>query len=194
MTTIVVVKKDKKAVIAADTLTTFGNTKESAEYIINHDKILRYKDNCLGIAGSATLSIAIEDFLSSSKKDIKLENTTDIFRFGLRLHKKLKKTYYLRPETDDDDSFETFRGDLLIANTNGIFGLSAYRFVQEYSKFYATGSGTEYALGAMFAVYRDNDKSAEDVAKIGVNAGMEFDDASGEPMTSQIIEVEVKNI
>ncbi len=55
MSTIVVVRKDGKAVIAADTLTTCGNTKESAEYVVNHEKIIAYKDNFLGISGSASL-------------------------------------------------------------------------------------------------------------------------------------------
>ncbi len=189
MSTIVVVRKDGKAVIAADTLTTWGNTKESAEYIINHEKILKYQDSYLGISGSATLHIAVQDFFTASKKDIKLNNLMDIFRFGLKLHKRLKKTYYLRPETADDDSFESFRGDILIANSNGIFGLSEYRFVQEYSKFYANGSGTEYSLGAMYAVYDNAGKSAEDIAKIGVMAGVEFDDASGEPMSSHTLDL-----
>jgi ATP-dependent protease HslVU (ClpYQ) peptidase subunit len=189
MTTIVVVKKDGKVAIAADTLTTWGNTKESAEYVINHQKIIPYQDNYLGISGSATLHIAVEDFLSVAKKDIKMENVADIFRFGLKLHRKLKKKYFLRPDTDDDDSFETFRGDILIANPHGIFGLTAYRYVQEYSKFYAHGSGWEYALGAMFAVYDDNRRTAENIAEIGTEAGAEFDDASSLPINCHALDL-----
>ena len=182
MSTIVVVKKDGLATIAADTLTTFGNTKESAEYIVNSEKIFKYRENYLGISGSASLAIAVQDFLERTKKKVSFENSGDIFRFGLNLHKELKETYFLRP--DDEEDFETFRGDILIANPSGIFGLSAYRFVQEYSKFYANGSGSVYALGAMFAVYNDTDKSGEEIAVLGVKAGIEFDDASGLPLTS----------
>jgi len=185
MSTIVVTKKDGKAVIAADTLTTCGNTKESAEYIVNHKKIIKYKEHFIGISGSATLQIAVQDFLSNSKKNIILGNTADIFRFGLSLHKSLKEEYFLL--ADDEEDFETFRGDLLIANPNGIFGLSSYRYVQEYSKFYANGSGLEYSLGAMFAVYNDESKSAEDVAEIGVKAGIEFDDGSALPIHNETI-------
>ncbi len=187
MSTIVVVKKNGNAVIAADTLTTCGNTKESAEYVVNHEKIIKYKENYIGISGSATLQIAVQDFLSKSKQNIILGNTKDIFRFGLALHKSLKDEYFLL--ADDEEDFETFRGDLLIINPNGIFGLSSYRYVQEYSKFYANGSGLEYSLGAMFAVYNDDKNSAEDIADIGVKAGVEFDDGSAVPIHSYTLKL-----
>jgi len=180
MSTIVVVKKNNETVIAADTLTTYGNTKESAAYIVNHEKIYKYRDNFLGVSGSASLGIAVQDFLSRTKKKISFDTAAEVFRFGLLLHKELKENYFLRP--DDEEDFETFRGDILIANKKGIFGLSSYRFVQEYTRFYANGSGSPYALGAIFAVY-DAGKSAEDLAVLGVEAGIEFDDGSGLPVT-----------
>ena len=60
--------------------------------------------------------------------------------------------------------------------------MSAYRYVQEYTRFYANGSGSPYALGAIFARY-DSDKSAEELARLGVEAGIEFDDGSALPIT-----------
>ncbi len=180
MSTIVVVKKNNETVIAADTLTTYGNTKESAGYIVNHEKIFEYRNNFLGVSGSASLAIAIQDFLSKTKKKVSFETVPEIFRFGLLLHRELKENYFLRP--DDEEDFETFRGDILIANRRGIFGLSAYRYVQEYTRFYANGSGSPYALGAMFVDY-DSEKTAAEIADSGVRAGVEFDDASGLPIT-----------
>jgi ATP-dependent HslUV protease, peptidase subunit HslV len=190
MSTVVVVKKNGFVSIAADTLTTNGSSKESAVYVVNHQKTIEYDSNYLGITGSASLGMAIGDFLSKQKKKVSLESVSDIFRFGLLLHKDLKENYFLRP--DDEDDFETFRGDILIANKNGIFGLSSYRFVQEYAKFYANGSGAEYALGAMFAIYEDENKTAEDIATIGVNAGIEFDDGSGSPITCYTLKLKEK--
>lgn len=180
MSTIVVVKKNNETVIAADTLTTYGNTKESADYVVNHEKIFKYTDNYLGVSGSASLAIAVQDYLTQSRKKVSFETVSEIFRFGLALHRELKENYFLRP--DDEEDFETFRGDILIANKKGIFGLSAYRYVQEYTRFYANGSGSPYALGAIFAVY-NTEKTAEDLAVLGVEAGVEFDDASGLPIT-----------
>lgn len=165
--------------IAADTLTTCGNTKESAKYVVNHEKIISHEGSYLGITGSASLQIAVQDFLKRRKKKPVLTSIGDIYRFGLQLHRDLKEEYFLRP--DDEEDFETFRGDILIANSSGIYGLSSYRYVQEYSRFYANGSGAEYALGAMFATY-DSDMSADKIAETGVRAGAEFDDGSAEPI------------
>ncbi|MEZ5308004.1 MAG: hypothetical protein R2684_12735 [Pyrinomonadaceae bacterium] len=181
MSTIVIVKKGGKAVIGADSLTTYGNTKESAEYVVNHHKILSYKDNFIGISGTATLQMAVKDFLGRKRKVVGLSKIEEIFRFGLELHRSLKEDYFLLP--DDEDSFETFHGDLLIINKKGIFGLSSYKYVQEYSKFAANGSGAEFALGAMYAVYDNENLSAREVAETGVSAGAEFDDGSGFPLT-----------
>lgn len=186
MSTIVVVRKNGRAVIAADTLTTCGSTKESAVYVVNHEKIIAAQGSYLGITGSASLQIAVQDFIRRRKKRPPLTNIADIYRFGLQLHRELKDDYFLRP--DDEEDFETFRGDILIANSTGIYGLSSYRFVQEYSKFYANGSGAEYALGAMFAIY-DSDLSAEEIAETGVRAGTEFDDGSAAPITSNSVKL-----
>lgn len=190
MSTVAVVKKDGYVSIAADTLTTSGNMKESAEYVVNSRKILPYNEGYLGITGSASLGMAIGDFLAKQKTKISLATVSEIFRFGLLIHKELKENYFLL--ADDEEDFETFRGDILIANQNGIFGLSSYRFVQEYSKFYATGSGSEFAMGAMFAVYPNEGKTAEDIARIGVTAGIEFDDGSGSPITCYTLKLKEK--
>jgi ATP-dependent protease HslVU (ClpYQ) peptidase subunit len=182
MTTIAAVKKNGYAAIAADTLTTFGNLKESADYIVNHRKIFKYGDNYIALSGWGVSQHALEDFLGATKKKISFDSVQEIFRAGLLIHRELKENYFLRPEDTDSDAFETSRSDILIINPSGVFALTAYRYVQEFSKFYSYGSGNEYALGAMFASYDDESKSAEDVARIGVSAGVEFDDGSGMPL------------
>ncbi len=189
MTTIVAAKKNGYISIAADTLTTFGSTKESADYVVNHGKIIKYQKNYLAMSGWGGSQQALEDFLIKTKKKFSFDNVAEIFRAGLLIHKELKENYFLRPEDSDSDAFETSRTDILIANPHGIFALTEYRYVQEFSKFYAYGSGNEYALGAMFAVFNDESKSAEDIAKIGVQAGIEFDDGSGLPIISHTIKL-----
>lgn len=192
MTTIVVVKKNGFAAIAADTLTTFGSTKESAEYVVNNEKIIRYRENYLALTGWGSSQHALEDLLSRTKKKISFETVADIFRAGLLIHQELKDNYFLLPEDSDSDSFETSRSDILIANSDGIFALTEYRYVQEFSRFYAYGSGNEFALGAMFAVYGDEDKTAEEVALVGINAGAEFDDGTSLPANCYTVKLNKK--
>ena len=189
MTTLVVVKKGGFAAIAADTLTTFGHMKESAKYIVNHEKIIRYDENYLAITGSGSFHQALEDLLSNYEGKISFGSTADIFRAGLWIHDELKENYFLRSDTDDEDSFETSRADILIANACGIFALTEYRYVQEFSKFYAYGSGNEYAVGAMYSVYDDPAKSAEDIARLGIEVAAEFDDGTGLPMNCYTIKL-----
>ena len=58
MTTIAVVRKNGHAAIAADTMTKWGTGKETAEYIINHSKILKVGGSYIGVTGSASASSA----------------------------------------------------------------------------------------------------------------------------------------
>lgn len=44
------------------------------------------------------------------------------------------------------------------------------REVFEFNRFWAIGSGREFALGAMYAVY-ENLESAEDITKVGCTSG-----------------------
>ena len=56
------------------------------------------------------------------------------------------------------------------------------REVFEYTQFWAVGSGREFALGAMHALY-PRLQTAEAVATAGVEAGALFDKNSALPMT-----------
>ncbi|HNU08340.1 MAG TPA: hypothetical protein PKO33_11290 [Pyrinomonadaceae bacterium] len=181
MTTIVAVRKDGMAAIAADTLTTFGNQKESADYFVNCRKIFAYRDNFLATTGWGTYQIAIEHMLSKSKKKFNFSNVAEIFESGSIIHRILKDKYFLRTESEDDD-FESSHGSMLIVNPSGIFSLTHHRFPQELSKFYAFGSGSEYAMGAMRAVYDDPARSAEDIARCAIEVAAEFDDSTGLPL------------
>jgi len=59
--------------------------------------------------------------------------------------------------------------------------------VQEYRKFYAIGSGTDLALGALYSLYPDPRLSAEQIARKAIEAAAEFDDATGLPVISQAV-------
>ena len=79
-------------------------------------------------------------------------------------------------------------GHTLVASPHGIFGVHSLREVSEYNKFWAIGSGSEYALGAMFAVHDIYD-TAEEIAAACVKAGAEFNNASSMPMTSYVTDL-----
>ena len=93
-----------------------------------------------------------------------------------------RKKYFLNAKDEDDDPYGSTQIDGLIVNPNGIFGIHSLREVSEYRKFWSIGSGSEYALGAMFALY-DKCDTAEEIAKVGVEAGAEFNNASAMPLS-----------
>ena len=53
MTTIVAVKKNGTVAIAADSLTTFGDTRLGRQYKGEHDKILEINGSFIGLCGSS---------------------------------------------------------------------------------------------------------------------------------------------
>lgn len=194
MSTVVVAKKDGKVCIAADSLTSFGDLRLSSVYDAAHDKVLRHDENYLGIVGSAAHQLVLESVFASKKVvdkkiEIDFSSRLAIFESFLSLHPLLKEKYFLNAKDEDDDPYESTQIDALIANPFGIFGVHSLREVTEYKKFWAIGSGAEYALGAMFAVY-DSAASAEEIAHAGVAAGAEFNNASSMPLSSYVIDLQ----
>lgn len=192
MTTIAVVKKNGYAAIAADTLTKWGTGKESAAYVANNVKIVKAGDSCLGASGTATFKLIMRDYFGQRGVRARFDSTISIFKTWQAFHAALKEQYYLVTVGEKDDTIESSKFDVLIANPHGIFGVGAHRTVQEYRKFYAIGSGTDLALGAMYAVYDNARLSAEQVARLGIEAAAEFDDATGLPVVSYAVKLKTR--
>jgi ATP-dependent protease HslVU (ClpYQ) peptidase subunit len=188
MTTIAVVRKNGVAAIAADTLTKWGSAKESATYIANHEKILRVGDSYIGITGSATFKLILADYFASAN-DVRLKNQSEIFRTFNKMHAALKERYFILPEEDKEDALESSRLDVLIANPYGIFGVSGHRTVQEFSRFYAYGTGSDYALGALYSAYPDPALDAVALAQHAIECSAEFDDCTGLPLNCHTVKL-----
>lgn len=181
MTTLVVVRKGNQAVIAADSLTTFGDTRLSAQFDKSPEKILNHRDTYLGFCGSAAHQLVFESLLSSHS-ELDFAGKTAVFETFRKLHPILKEQHFLNPKEEEDDPYESTQITALIANKYGIFGIYSMREVFEYSKFWAAGSGREFALGAMQSVY-DQLGTAEAIAHVGVEIGSTFDKNSALPMS-----------
>ncbi|KZE25375.1 ATP-dependent protease HslVU (ClpYQ) peptidase subunit [Crenobacter luteus] len=182
MTTIVVVRKGDEVAIAADSQTTFGDDhKLLSGYDRFHDKIFKCGDSLLAISGSAAHDLVLQRALKSLKSR-DLSSREAIFDTFCKLHPKFKDAFFMRPEEEDDDPYESSQMMVLIANPRGIFGVYPMREVYDFARFWAIGSGRQFAMGAMFAAY-DSELSARQIAELGVKAGAEFDVSSSLPMT-----------
>jgi len=181
MTTLVAVRKHDDIVIAADSLTTFGDLKLSAPFDRSPEKIVRYRDTYLALCGSAAHQLVFESLLKN-REDLDFSGRVAIFDTLRKLHLVLKDQHFLNPKEEEDDPYESSQFTALIANEHGIFGVYSMREVFEYTKFWAVGSGREFALGAMNVMY-GRLKTAEAVARIGIDAGCAFDKNSAMPMS-----------
>jgi len=180
MTTIVVVRKGGEAVIAADSLTTFGPTRLAPAYDRSPHKIVAYRDSQIGVAGSAAHQLVLENVLGRSP-NLDLHGKAAIYETFRKLHPVLKDEAFLNPKEEEDDPYESSQMTVMIANPTGIFAVYSMREVFEFDRFWAIGSGRDFALGAMYSVY-GRAKNAAAVAKAGIVAGAEFDTGTSLPL------------
>lgn len=191
MSTTVVARKGGQAAIGADTLACFGPVKESAAYVANHSKIIRVGGSYLALVDEASWPFVLSHYFGKLPEPPLLESVSAIFETAQELHRVLKEEYFLNASagTDGTGTFESTGLLCLIANRRGIFGLYDLREALEYTKFFAFGSGSPFALGAMHAVY-DRANSAEDVVRAGLEAAVEFDTGTGAPIEIHTIQLD----
>ncbi len=185
MTTLVVARKAGQAVIATDSLITFGDTRLSSRFEANA-KIFKVETSSgssyIGVAGTVAHFPVLRKAMASLPKDqLKLGSKDEVFDTFHKLHPVLKEAFFLQTKEDDNDPYESSQFSALIANANGIFGLYSYREVFEFKDFWGIGSGRSFALGAMHATWAKA-KTAREVALAGVHAGCEFDKNSAGPV------------
>ena len=191
MSTIVIVEKNGKAVIAADTMSTFGNDiKVTKRYLSNRDKILKCGETYLGVVGATSNNNVLRHIFQNYGDDLSFGDEAEIFETYLKLHTILKDEYFVNPKENDDDPYESSQIDALIANRSGIYGIYSLREVFKYKRFWALGSGFELAMGAMFAVY-ERLSTPEEIAEVAIHAACEFDNGSALPFTIYSIEMQI---
>ena len=192
MTTVVVVRKGNTVAIASDSLVTFGDTRLDARYEAN-DKLFKAGDSWVGMSGTTAHFPVLRRALDAlPAEELKLHTRDQVFDTFLKLHPKLKETYFLNPKEEDADPYESSQFTALIANAAGIFGVYSYREVFEFDRFWSVGTGRSFALGAMYASY-DKAKSARELAELGVRAGCEFDKNSSGPVRAHTIKLKTKD-
>jgi ATP-dependent protease HslVU (ClpYQ) peptidase subunit len=191
MSTIVVVRKGGFACIACDTLATIGSLKQKAHYVEVPDKIFRFQDTYIGTVGYAVHNAVLQSYFTRHPENVTLDSPAGIFETWRTMHKVLRDEYHLNPRKDSEDAYETTRMTSVLASPRGIFGVTPSRDVEAFPRFWAIGSGSDFALGAMFVTYARTD-DVEAIARAGVEAGAEFDDGSDVPIVTHVLELNDK--
>lgn len=189
MTTIVGVRNNGFAAIAADSLATWEHINLPAAHVTNHHKILAYEDGYFGFAGSPAFISVCEQWLIHAEHKPSFTSVQAIFEASLDLHELLRKQYFLRPYDNDSDVFESSRMNILIVNPYGVFAVGALRTVLELTTFGGLGRGSSLALGAMAALYPREDETAESIATRAVEVAAEFDDSTALPLECYVVKM-----
>ena len=183
--------KNDGIAIAADTQMSMGSLVVTAEDLKNCDKLLRVSDSVIGIVGWKAMSTMLETIINEKGGFFVLDDRKKIYKSLMNLHKEMKENYFLETSEDSDQPVESLQLDALIINKNGIYAISSYREVNQYSRFWAIGSGYRYSLGAMEALY-DKVVDAKDLVAAGVYAAAKFDNGCSLPATSEVMKLAVE--
>lgn len=189
MTTIVAVRKNGVAAIAADTMSSQGSTSVPGRFRSRPTKIVPFGDSFLGVAGSTATIRVMESLARRHAESIRLHSIDAIFESFREMQATLIREYHLMTGEDDDEQpYESLQANLLIVNSSGIYELQSYREVIEYETFWATGSGYRFAIGAMEAMY-ETMSDALAIAERAVEVACTFDCDSGLPVESHSVEL-----
>ncbi len=188
MTIITAAQKGDQIAIACDSQTTGGDTKYTADYSINRSKLLHYGDSIWGLSGSMSVHQAFEDLLAEVEP-VPLTSRRDLFRWLLDQQKRLKEDYYIKTDVASDrtQAVDSSRSNALVATPHGIFSINQYRSVHEYGRFWAIGSGSSLAIGAMDILY-DQDLSASEIAEAGALTATKFNIYCSAPIRVETIQ------
>lgn len=175
MSIVLAVQKGGRTVIAADSLTVFGDSERSPAENCHTPKLFRIGSSIFSVTGWAVYDDIIRDLMTQEETPPDLEGPRQIFAFFMRLWKQLHEHYPF--VNDQAQSKESPFGDLdssfLIANPAGIYKVSSDMGVTRFLQYYAIGSGAEYALGAVHCLYDELDAAA--IARRGVETAIAFD-------------------
>ena len=162
MSVIVAIRKDHRVVMAADTLTTFGDSEVMPQDNARSPKVGRIGDSLVGGAGWAVYDDILNDFLATMPTP-DLTSSRKIFTFFLDFWRALHEQYtFVNDQAAQAGSpFGDLDSTFLIANAGGIFTVASDLGVTPLNRYYAIGSGGEYAIGVVYTLYDRTDNIAE---------------------------------
>lgn len=175
MTIAVAVRKGREIVVAADTQNNFGSARATPDNHRPH-KIMPVGEALIATSGWALYANILEDYVGRSRRPPALGTERDVFRFFQQFWHALKETYSLVNEQchkDDDSPFGDLDASFLVVTRGGIFFVSSDTSVTPFEKYHAVGSGTDYALGALHALY-DEVQDPEVLARRACEAAIAF--------------------
>lgn len=155
---------------------------------------MTYGDSILGFTGSWAVKQIFTDLLQRNEPPA-LTSANEIFRWLLSNQATLKSDYFIKTDNGNDKRQPTESQWLhaLLVNPHGIFVITAYREVSEFSKFWAIGSGSRFALGALEVLYPQALTAAE-IAHEAARVATQFSPECAEPIMVRSITPDIDKV
>jgi ATP-dependent HslUV protease subunit HslV len=175
MSIIVAVRKGREIALAADSQTNFGSVRVRSD---NH-RAVKFRSvgpALLATTGWGLYENILEDFLKRQRRTPSLSNKLNIFAFFMKLWDEMHDRYTLvndQCNKDDPSPFGDLDASFIVVNKLGIFGVACDLSVTEFKHYHAIGSGCDFALGAMHALYETKMK-ADEIARRAIEAAVTF--------------------
>lgn len=187
MSIAVAVEKEDSYALAVDSQTTFGNLRLPYENL-QPLKMIEVGDTWLSFTGWSLYDNILRDYLRR-KRIPQFTGESEIFSFFIGLWRELHEVYsFVRDRPEDDVSpFGELDAQFLLVNPRGIFHVSTDMSVNRTSRFHAIGSGMEYSLGALHALY-PTDLDARTVAERAAEAAVAFDVHCGGTIITKVVD------
>lgn len=173
MSIAVAVTKNNRLVLGTDSQSTFGDRRVPDN--IRASKMRKVGAAYVASTGWSIYDDILEDYLPRATK-ADLSSRSAIFTFFMAFWKELHENYAFvkdQPEDDEHTPFGDLDSSFLIVSPQGIFHVAGNMSVTEFSRYYAIGSGCEYALGAASVLYGTDADSAT-ICRKAVEAAIEF--------------------
>lgn len=180
MSTIVVAQKAGRVCLGADTMSSLGSLRQRAHHVGNCSKVTKVDDTFIGLTGTSASLVVLKSYFSNPERPRDFSSTDAIFETLRYAHHFLKTEYFMAVGGRNEEEYESTQFYGLAANPQGIFAIYSYRSCQQFNRFWAAGSGRDFALGAMQMIY-EKAETVEEVVKAGLLAAAEFDGGTGAP-------------
>lgn len=181
MTCLVGIIKNGQVVLASDSLTMYGDLK--LVNAVNDYKIYQFPNFSVAVAGEGPTSeilelIEKEGIWHSSFIQTRMDCAELISTFQERFNDRV-------PEAEN----ESLKYELLFGTKQGLFWCTSEPSMFEIGEYWAVGSGSSYALGALFALHPriGMDMTLSQAANIAVLAACRFDQDCEPPVDVRIL-------
>lgn len=182
MSIAVAVKKHGTIVLGTDSQTSFGSSRMPVQNLKTL-KTHRIGDAIMATTGWGLYENILDDYLTRNP-NLRLGDRHDIFLFFMALWRELRDRYTLVKEQcdkDDESPFASLDAAFLVASKHGIFHIGSDMSVTCFECYYAIGSGGDYSLGALEALYH-SDLDATQICTRAVEVAIAFDVHCGGPL------------